>query len=86
MLKSIDDKLKQAEKKIAKKQSAAEVYYQQHKQQGFDPFELDQEEYDMYRMSKLKDHEEMPKDMKNNIQNQIYKKMEERSYQEQMRR
>ena len=63
----IDDKLKQAEKKIAKKQSAAEVYYQQHKQQGFDPFELDQEEYDMYRMSKLKDHEEMPKEMKNNI-------------------
>lgn len=40
----------------------------------------------MYRMSKLKDHEEMPKEMKNNIQNQIYKKMEERSYQEQMRR
>lgn len=29
VLKSIDDKLKQAEKKIAKKQTAAEIYYQQ---------------------------------------------------------
>jgi len=27
MLKSIDDKLKAAEKKIAKKQTAAEIYY-----------------------------------------------------------
>lgn len=28
MLRSIDDKLKQAEKKIQKKQSAADIYYQ----------------------------------------------------------
>lgn len=28
VLKSIDEKLKQAEKKIAKKQTAAEIYYQ----------------------------------------------------------
>jgi len=56
MLKSIDDKLKNAEKKISKKQTSADIYYQQQREHGFDPFELDQEEYDMYRMSKLKDH------------------------------
>ena len=63
VLRSIDEKLKQAEKKIAKKQTAAEIYYQQQKEQGFDPFELDQEDYDIYRMSKLKDQDQMPKQM-----------------------
>jgi hypothetical protein len=67
MLKSIDEKLKAAEKKIAKKQTAQELYYQQQKQHGFDPFELDQEEYDLYRLNKLKDHEDMPKDMKSSL-------------------
>jgi prophage tail gpP-like protein len=41
MLKSIDEKLKQAEKKIAKKQTAAELYMQNQRENGFDPFELD---------------------------------------------
>ena len=41
MLKSIDDKLKAAEKKIAKKQTAQDIYMQQQREQGFDPFELD---------------------------------------------
>ena len=41
MLKSIDDKLKRAEQKIAKKQTSAELYYQQKREHGFDPFELD---------------------------------------------
>jgi len=50
VLKSIDDRLKQAEKKIAKKQTAAEIYYQQQREHGFDPFELDQDDYDIYRM------------------------------------
>jgi len=54
MLRSIDDKLKQAEKKIQKKNSAQEIYLQQ-KREGFDPFELDNEEYDMYKISKLKE-------------------------------
>jgi len=40
----------------------------------------------MYRLSKLKDHEQMPKDMKGQLQNKIYGKMEERSYREEMRR
>ena len=44
MLKSIDDKLKNAEKKINKKQTHADIYYQQQREHGFDPFELDQEE------------------------------------------
>ena len=64
MLKSIDEKLKQAEKKIAKKQTASDIYMQNHREQGFDPFELDQEDYDIYRMSKLKEHQDMPKNMK----------------------
>ena len=55
MLKSIDEKLKQAEKKIAKKQTASDMYMQSQRELGFDPFELDQEDYDIYRMSKLKD-------------------------------
>lgn len=86
MLKSIDYKLKRAEQKLQKKQTAADIYYQQQKEHGFDPFELDQEEYDMYRMSKLKDHGEMPQDMKKKIQGKIYGRMEERSYQEEMRK
>lgn len=64
MLKSIDEKLKAAEKKIARKQTAQDLYYQNQKKYGYDPFELDPEEYDMHRLSKLKDHEDMPKDMK----------------------
>ena len=40
----------------------------------------------MYRMSKLKDHGDMPGDMKKKIQGKIYGRMEERSYQEEQRR
>ena len=40
----------------------------------------------MYRMSKLKDHGDMPADMKKKIQGKIYGRMEERNYQEEMRR
>ena len=40
----------------------------------------------MYRMSKLKDHGDMPKDMKDKIHQKIYGKMEERNYREEMRR
>jgi len=66
MLKSIDDKLKQAEKKIQRKTSVQEIYYQQ-KREGFDPFELDNEEYDMYRASKLKEYPDMPEEMKGSV-------------------
>lgn len=41
MLKSIDEKLKKAEKKISKKQTAQDLYVQNHREHGFDPFELD---------------------------------------------
>lgn len=82
MLKSIDDKLKKAEKKIAKKQTVQDIQIQQHREHGFDPFELDQEDYDIYRMSKLKDQKEMPKKMKEDIHGKIYSKVEERSYKE----
>ena len=37
-------------------------------------------------MSKLKDHGDMPPDMKKKIQGKIYGRMEERNYQEEMRR
>jgi hypothetical protein len=37
-------------------------------------------------MSKLKDHGDMPKGMKEQIHGKIYGKMEERSYREEMRR
>ena len=37
-------------------------------------------------MSKLKDHADMPPDMKKKIQGKIYGRMEERNYQEEMRR
>mmetsp|Transcript_2100 Transcript_2100/g.3710 ORF Transcript_2100/g.3710 Transcript_2100/m.3710 type:complete len:179 (-) Transcript_2100:254-790(-) len=63
ILKSIDDKLKQAERKIQKKTSQQELYIQKQRE-GFDQFELDNEEYDMYRLQKLKEHGEMPKEMK----------------------
>ena len=86
VLRSIDEKLKQAEKKIAKKQTAAEIYYQQQKEQGFDPFELDQEDYDIYRMSKLKDQDQMPKQMKEQVHAKIYGRIEERNYREEYRR
>lgn len=86
MLKSIDEKLKAAEKKIARKQTAQDIYYQNHKKYGFDPFELDHEEYDMYRLSKLKEHADMPKEMKAQLQNKIHNKLEDRHYQEEMRR
>ena len=86
MLKSIDDKLKQAEKKLAKKQSASEMYYQQQREHGFDPFELDQMEYDMYQMSKLKEHTDMPKAVKEQVHGKIYSRIEERSFREEMRR
>ena len=48
-MKSIDDKLKQAERKIQKKTSQQEIYVQKQRE-GFDQFELDNEEYDMYRL------------------------------------
>lgn len=67
VLKSIDDRLKAAEKKIAKKQTAAEIYYQQQREHGFDPFELDQDDYDIYRMQMLKDYPDMPKEVKENL-------------------
>ena len=86
MLQSIDEKLKAAEKKIARKQTSQEIYYQNQKKYGFDPFELDQEEYDMYKLSKLKEQGEMPKDMKAQLQNKIHLKLEERHYQEELRR
>lgn len=86
MLKSIDEKLKQAEKKIAKKQSASDIYMQQQREHGFDPFELDAEDYDIYRMSKLKEQAEMPKEMKELIHSKIYGKIEERNYRDEMRR
>ena len=86
MLKSIDEKLKQAEKKIAKKQSASDIYMQQQREHGFDPFELDAEDYDIYRMSKLKEQAEMPKEMRELIHSKIYGKIEERNYRDEMRR
>ena len=86
MLKSIDDKLKAAEKKIAKKQTAQDIYMQQQREQGFDPFELDQEDYDLYRLSKLKDHQDMPKEVKEQLHTKIYGKVEERNYQQEMQR
>jgi len=86
MLKSIDEKLKQAEKKIAKKQTANDMYMQHQRELGFDPFELDQEDYDIYRMSKLKDQGEMPKELKEQLHGKIYGKIEERNYREEMRR
>ena len=86
MLKSIDDKLKKAEKKLAKKQTVQELYHQQQREHGFDPFELDQEDYDIYRMSKLKDQKDMPKPMKEELHGKIYQKVEERNYKEEMKR
>jgi hypothetical protein len=40
----------------------------------------------MYRMSKLKDQEPMPVDMKAKLQEKIYGRMEERNYRDEMRR
>mmetsp|Transcript_1263 Transcript_1263/g.1496 ORF Transcript_1263/g.1496 Transcript_1263/m.1496 type:complete len:97 (-) Transcript_1263:981-1271(-) len=40
----------------------------------------------MYRLSKLKEHADMPKELKGQIHNKIYGRMEDRSYQEEMRR
>jgi hypothetical protein len=40
----------------------------------------------MYRMSKLKDHSDMPPEMKKKIQGKIYGRMEERNYQEEVRK
>lgn len=65
VLQSIDEKLKAAEKKIARKHSVQEIHYQNQKQHGFDPFSLEQDEYDMFRLGKLKDITDMPGPMKN---------------------
>lgn len=86
VLKSIDDRLKAAEKKIAKKQTAAEIYYQQQREHGFDPFELDQDDYDIYRMQMLKDYPDMPKEVKENLHGKIYNQIEDRNYREEVRR
>ena len=40
----------------------------------------------MYRLSKLKEQTDMPKDMKGQLQNKIHNKLEERHYQEELRR
>lgn len=40
----------------------------------------------MYRLSKLKDYGDMPKEMKGQLQGKIHAKMEERSYREELRR
>lgn len=40
----------------------------------------------MYRLSKLKEHADMPKEMKAQLQNKIHNKLEDRHYQEEMRR
>jgi hypothetical protein len=36
----------------------------QQQKDGFDHFELDNDEYDIYRMQKLKDNKEVPKEVK----------------------
>lgn len=40
----------------------------------------------MFKLSKLRDHEEMPKDMKNQLQSKITNRLEERQYQEDLKR
>jgi hypothetical protein len=57
------------------------------KARGFDEFELDTDEYDMYRMSMLMDNKSgMPKAIKEQAHRKINQRLEERTYQEQMAR
>lgn len=71
VLLSIDEKLKAAEKKIARKHTVQEIHYQNQKQHGFDPFSLEQEEYDMFKLGKLKEVKDMPQAMKNQVQGKL---------------
>ena len=82
MMKSIDEKLKAAEKKLQKKQSIQDIYSKNNVEQ----FDLDNEEYDMYKLAKLREIEDMPKEIKGQLSQKIYSKVEERNMREEMRK